>query len=131
MFAELLARSSFSFLRGASHPEEIVEHAFQLDLETVCLCDLDGIYGAVRGWKKYNELIGRTTTLGGQVEQTESQFAPTTRYAIGSELTLALPTIVPGEPGALPPENEAITVALLVRTSLGYENLCRILTDSH
>jgi error-prone DNA polymerase len=48
LFAELLARSSFSFLEGASHPQEIVATAKELDLYAVALCDRDGLYGSVR-----------------------------------------------------------------------------------
>ncbi|HNS96103.1 MAG TPA: error-prone DNA polymerase [Polyangiaceae bacterium] len=47
-FAELCARSCFSFLRGASHPEEMVEQAYKLGLHAIGLCDTDGLYGLVR-----------------------------------------------------------------------------------
>ena len=39
MFTELLGRSSFSFLRGASHPEELVARAKELGLDAIALCD--------------------------------------------------------------------------------------------
>ena len=47
-FAELCARSCFSFLRGASQPEELVAQAQHLGLHALGLCDLDGLYGAAR-----------------------------------------------------------------------------------
>ena len=47
-FVELLARSAFSFLRGASRPEEIVQAAKELELEAVALVDRDGLYGSAR-----------------------------------------------------------------------------------
>jgi error-prone DNA polymerase len=47
-FVELLARSAFSFLRGASRPEEMVEAAKALELEAVALVDRDGLYGSAR-----------------------------------------------------------------------------------
>ena len=41
-FAELLGRSSFSFLEGASHPEELVFQAVQLGLSGLALTDESG-----------------------------------------------------------------------------------------
>ncbi len=46
--AELHARSAFSFLRGASAPEEIASTAAALGLRTVALCDRQGVYAAPR-----------------------------------------------------------------------------------
>ena len=47
-YVELHARSAFSFLRGASQPERLAEHAAQLDLPAAALCDRDGVYGSAR-----------------------------------------------------------------------------------
>ncbi|MCT1562853.1 error-prone DNA polymerase [Corynebacterium glucuronolyticum] len=46
-FAELHCTSSYSFLGGASDPEELVERAVQLGLTGLALTDRDGFYGAV------------------------------------------------------------------------------------
>ncbi|MBO0865789.1 MAG: PHP domain-containing protein, partial [Mycobacterium sp.] len=47
-YAELHAHSAYSFLDGASTPEEMVEEAARLDLRAVALTDHNGLYGAVR-----------------------------------------------------------------------------------
>ncbi|WP_376765999.1 PHP domain-containing protein [Amycolatopsis pithecellobii] len=47
-YAELHVHSNFSFLDGASHPEELVEEASRLGLDAIALTDHDGMYGAVR-----------------------------------------------------------------------------------
>jgi error-prone DNA polymerase len=47
-YVELHARSAFSFLRGASQPEQLAEHAAHLDLPAAALCDRDGVYGSAR-----------------------------------------------------------------------------------
>ena len=47
-FAELHAVSSYSFLGGASEPEEMVRHAKRLGITTLALLDRDGFYGAVK-----------------------------------------------------------------------------------
>src|ERR1700741_1483338 len=47
-YAELHAHSAYSFLDGASTPEELVEEAARLDLRAIALTDHDGLYGVVR-----------------------------------------------------------------------------------
>src|SRR5512137_2936374 len=47
-YAELRCKSNFSFLEGASHPEELVDRAADLGLAALALTDRGGIYGAVR-----------------------------------------------------------------------------------
>jgi error-prone DNA polymerase len=47
-YAELRCKSNFSFLSGASHPEELVDRAADLGLAALALCDRDGLYGVVR-----------------------------------------------------------------------------------
>ncbi|HTL12944.1 MAG TPA: PHP domain-containing protein, partial [Bdellovibrionota bacterium] len=47
-FAELRARSCFSFLRGASHPEDLVGRAAELGLTALAVTDRNGVYGAPR-----------------------------------------------------------------------------------
>jgi error-prone DNA polymerase len=46
-YAELHAHSNFSFLDGASSPEELLEEASRLGLDALALTDHDGFYGAV------------------------------------------------------------------------------------
>jgi len=48
-FAELAARSNFSFLDGASHPEELAQTAQALGLAGLGICDLNSLAGVVRG----------------------------------------------------------------------------------
>ncbi|HEX9244093.1 MAG TPA: error-prone DNA polymerase [Anaeromyxobacter sp.] len=47
-YAELRCRSCFSFLSGASHPEELVARAAELGLSALALADVNGLYGIVR-----------------------------------------------------------------------------------
>src|SRR3954449_8277171 len=47
-YAELHCHTNFSFLDGASHPEELVEEAARLGLEALAVTDHDGMYGVVR-----------------------------------------------------------------------------------
>jgi len=47
-YVELHARSAFSFLRGSSQPEALVQRAAELQLPALALLDRDGLYGAPR-----------------------------------------------------------------------------------
>ena len=43
MYAELVCRSNYAFLRGASHPEELVSAAAALGLSGLAITDDDGM----------------------------------------------------------------------------------------
>jgi error-prone DNA polymerase len=47
-YSELHCHTNFSFLDGASHPEELVERAVSLGYRALAVTDHDGFYGAVR-----------------------------------------------------------------------------------
>ncbi len=69
-YAELTCRSNFSFLEGASFPEELVQRARQLGLSALALTDRDGVYGLVRAHRRARELglhlvSGATLSLDG------------------------------------------------------------------
>ncbi|OBA70479.1 error-prone DNA polymerase [Mycobacterium sp. 1554424.7] len=68
-YAELHAHSAFSFLDGASTPEEMVEEAARLGLRALALTDHDGLYGAVRFAEaaaelELNTVFGAELSLG-------------------------------------------------------------------
>ena len=46
-YAELHAHSAYSFLDGASHPEELAARAAELGYEALALTDHDGLYGSL------------------------------------------------------------------------------------
>ena len=62
-YIELHARSAFSFLRGASPPEHLVDAATQAGLKAMALCDRNGVYGAPRFYsagqdQNFRSLVG-------------------------------------------------------------------------
>ncbi|MFQ5741886.1 MAG: PHP domain-containing protein, partial [Acidobacteriota bacterium] len=74
MYIELNTRSAFSFLEGASSPEELVAEAVRLGYPALALLDSNGVYGAPRFYKVCREagirpLVGARITLqgGGQL----------------------------------------------------------------
>ncbi len=69
-YAELHTHSAYSFLDGASTPEELVEEADRLGLRAIALTDHDGLYGVVRFAEAARELdmatvFGAELSLGG------------------------------------------------------------------
>lgn len=114
-FSELLGRSSFSFLRGASQPEEMVVSAKEMGLNSLAICDRDGLYGSVRA---FNE--AKNTGL---------------RVHVGATLSLApvgarVQRVTDPKPQSRVSE-EWSSLMLLVRDLRGYENLCRLLSAAH
>jgi error-prone DNA polymerase len=65
-YAELHTHSSFSFLDGASSPEELAEEAVRLGLEALTLTDHDGMYGIVR-FAGAAEALGLPTGFGAEL----------------------------------------------------------------
>jgi len=47
-YVELHSRSAFSFLNGASFPEQLAHRCAELKMPAMALCDRDGVYGAPR-----------------------------------------------------------------------------------
>ncbi len=69
MYIELHTASGFSFLKGASLPEDLVAEAARLGYPALALCDRDGVYGAPRFHKAATEagvrpLVGCEISLG-------------------------------------------------------------------
>jgi len=111
-YAPHWCKSNFSFLEGASHPEELVEEARHLGLRSLALTDRDGVHGVVRAHLKARELG--------------------LHLIIGSEIT-----VLPSEPAA---ENDGApavqrswptagsSIVLLAKDRPGYANLCGLIT---
>ncbi|MGZ3944425.1 MAG: PHP domain-containing protein [Mucilaginibacter sp.] len=50
-YSELQVTSNFSFLRGGSHPEELVYEAIQLNYKAIAITDRNTVAGVVRAFK--------------------------------------------------------------------------------
>jgi error-prone DNA polymerase len=94
-YVELHCHSAYSFLDGASLPEELAVRAVELGYEALALTDHEGVYGSV-------EFAHGAKALG-------------LRPITGAEITLA----------------DGSHLTLLVESSRGYANLCRMLTEAH
>ncbi len=66
-YAELMARSNCSFLRGASHPEELVDRAAALGYSGLALADKDGVYGLAKAHLRARSHPGFKLVCGAEV----------------------------------------------------------------
>ena len=69
-YAPLCCRSHYSFLEGASHPEELLERAAELGIASLGLTDRDGVYGVVRAHVKARE-TGLHLIIGARMSVTD------------------------------------------------------------
>ncbi|MCC6764764.1 MAG: error-prone DNA polymerase [Deltaproteobacteria bacterium] len=70
-YVELRVRSAFSFLAGASLPEDLVARAAALDIDTVAIVDRDGVYAAPRAFRAarargLRALVGADVAIDGR-----------------------------------------------------------------
>jgi error-prone DNA polymerase len=105
-YAELHVHSGFSFLDGASDPEELVATAATLGLEAIALTDHHGLYGAVRF-----------------AEAARAFGVPS---VFGAELTL-----VGGGERTGTPDPVGAHLVVLARDPEGYASLSSLLADVH
>jgi error-prone DNA polymerase len=66
-YAELWTTTNYSFLRGASGPEELVLTAKALGLAAIGIADRNSLAGVVRGWAKGRE-IGQRVLVGARLD---------------------------------------------------------------
>ena len=104
-YAELHAHSAYSFLDGASTPEELVEEATRLDLRAIALTDHDGLYGVVRFAEAAKELDVATV--------------------FGAELSLG------NKPRTEDPDPPGPHLLVLARGPEGYRRLSRQISAAH
>ncbi|MFT3714630.1 MAG: error-prone DNA polymerase [Gordonia sp. (in: high G+C Gram-positive bacteria)] len=105
-YAELHAHSAYSFLDGASLPEEMVTEARRLGLTALALTDHDGFYGVVRFAEAARE-YGLPTVFGAELSlQRDSARA-----------------------GSVDPPGEHLLV--LAKDAEGYRRLSRVIADAH
>ncbi len=124
-FAELHACSAFSFLDGASAPEDLVQRAAELELPAVALVDRSGVYGAPRFHKAARE-AGLRALVGAEVVLADRQSHGTSASKTSAPKTSAPPKMTRREAAARALEGRRLT--LLARNREGYRNLCKLLT---
>ncbi|MEM9039802.1 MAG: error-prone DNA polymerase [Actinomycetota bacterium] len=129
-YAELHCHSNFSFLDGASHPEELAVEAARLGLEALAITDHDGFYGVVR-FAEAARKVGLGTVFGAEitltVEAGESGVGPS-RLTEGETRTQQATGRV-GDASA--PDPAGTHLLVLADGPDGYARLSRALSEGH
>ncbi|WP_428687545.1 error-prone DNA polymerase [Roseibium sp.] len=89
-YAELAVTSNFSFLRGASHPEELVTRAAALGLEAIAITERNSLAGVVRAYSALKE-IRRAAVEEGVPVRSHLQTDPSSRQTVSEAPLLARP----------------------------------------
>ncbi len=105
----LWVKSNYSFLEGASHPEEIVDKVHALGMHALALTDRHGVYGLARAHVRARE-FGMQVIPGAELyvhdhvdERVQKNDA----------------------------QDDAKRVVVLAKTAFGYARLCRLITQAH
>jgi error-prone DNA polymerase len=75
-YTELHGRSAFSFLRGASSPEDLLGAAASVGMPALALCDRDGVFGAPRLFARAKETGGVRPIIGAEVTMDDGSVLP-------------------------------------------------------
>jgi DNA polymerase III alpha subunit len=159
-YAELHAHTNFSFLDGASTPDELVERAVDLGLTGLAVTDRNGLYGSVRFMGAAEE-VGLHGVVGVELDLLDPAVPDPSEIVIparrrprrrrGEPITTE-PLVLDGRPARPRPERARLPghrvpvkedvrgigersrgphLVLLVRTPLGWRSLCRIISRAN
>src|SRR6266403_4312794 len=109
-YIELHSSSAFSFLEGASRPEDLVSRAKELEMSAIALVDRDGVYGSPR-FHMAAKSVGVRAHVGAEIS------------VDGLGNRAGLPSWMPNSFSSRP-----VRLPLLVESRTGYQNLCRLMT---
>ena len=110
-YVEMHSASAFSFLDGASLPEQLIERAVELEMPAMALLDRNGVYGSARLHTSAKR-NGIRAHVGAEV-------------AVSSFGSRLMPPIwVPHQHKPEPPR-----LPLLCESREGYQNLCQLITQ--
>jgi error-prone DNA polymerase len=109
-YVELHAASAFSFLEGASLPEDLAQRAAELNMPAMALLDRNGVYGSAR-FHTLARKHGVRAHIGAEIAVS----------SLGKRLT---------PPSWLPHQHaqEPARIPLLCSSRAGYQNLCQLIT---
>ena len=107
---EWLCHSNFSFLTGASHPEEYIQRAYDLQYRGIGITDFDGLYGIVRAFNARRELL-----------KDDCDYVPQIFY--GCEIHM--------DQDHSSPVVLRKTLVLFALNKKGYSQICKIISYAH
>ena len=90
-YAELCCTSNFTFLTGASHPEELVIRAAELGLSALAITDRNSLAGVVRAWSALKTL--RREAEEALTIRSSQRIDPSSRQPLDEGQTLPRPDV--------------------------------------
>ena len=127
MYAELSITSNFTFLTGASHPEEYMERAVTLALPAIAIADDNSVAGIVRAHTQGRE-IARKVRERLEWEAQNTPIGPPCPDHIAKPSSYPIHAVPRLIPAARLIFTDAPTVTALPLNRQGWGNLCRILS---
>ena len=125
-YAELHCHSNFSFLDGASHPEQLVEEADRLGLEALALTDHNGFYGIVR-FAEAARAVGLPTVFGTEITLTAGLQGRRARTEADTQQQVSTGML----PDTHAPDPHGQHLVVLAEGPTGYARLARALSLGH
>ncbi len=129
-YAELCSTSNFTFLTGASHPEELITRAAELGLSAIAITDRNSLAGVVRAYSALKEL--HRSSAGAIDIRSEQRSDASSRQPVGPRNPLprpgtpALPRLITGCRLVL--RDSPVDWIALPRDRAAYARLSRLLT---
>ena len=124
-FAELSITSNFTFLTGASHPEEHVGRAATLGIAALAIADVNSVAGIVRAHSRAREIAAEVATRRAAMADPIGPPRPAHIPAPPSADVETVPRLIPAACIVL---EDGFTATALVRDRAGWGRLCRLLT---
>ena len=123
MFAELSIISNFTFLTGASHPEEYIERAALLGLPAIAIADVNSVTGIVRAHNAVRDVKRLIKD-----RKSKSSIGPPRPQSIKKPPSLNLDTVPRLIPGSKLQLIDGFEVTVLPKSRKGWGTLCRCLS---
>ena len=123
MFAELSIISNFTFLTGASHPEEYIERAALLGLPAIAIADVNSVTGIVRAHNAVRDVKRLIKD-----RKSKSLIGPPRPQNIKKPPSLNLDTVPRLIPGSKLQLIDGFEVTVLPKSRKGWGTLCRCLS---
>ena len=130
-YAELCVTTNFTFLTGASHPEEMVTRAAELGLEAIAITDRNSLAGVVRAYAALEALRREADEAAIRI-RSQHRIDPCSRQEVGQATPIArpeaprLPRLITGCRLVL--RDSPVEWLALPCERAGYQRLTRLLT---
>ncbi|HEY5885242.1 MAG TPA: error-prone DNA polymerase [Pyrinomonadaceae bacterium] len=137
-YVELHSRSAFSFLEGASVPEELIAAALEYEMPAMALLDRNGVYGSPR-FHLSGRKNGIKAHIGAEIQVQSPEKVQSPKSKVQSQKQDSPPDFGQSTLDIGRPQDfglwtldfglkKTFSLPVLIRSREGYQNLCRLIT---